>query len=547
METTPPSGTVLVFDSRLRGSERLVVVVAGDDAPLWPVTVLRMKDLLPKLTDVCLVSVGGIETQLRGAAAAMEWSFLALAESSDALALDAAIERHPDARWVHRLSDDIVIGQQYCESLEETFEHALRADVCEVGVVIPTLNVDGFSYRSFLSLRGRTLVDEFRFRFGDCRISAANAAVCRDVRAAEFLWELSRPFDPLVAQFLKRPLGFELSPLPTGGGAMLFQRALWREMGGFASAASENADADTNLFSRFCFEHGRMIVLSHRTFAGHVGYAPQRIAMIAWITARKLNAAGAHADLVAPELAYVAPTGGLNTVAADPVLRQNDRLEAFFNATRRLPLPELRNPDNLAALIGAIGLARDERDLYGADRRYMNRDQYGLAQIPLQLARFLIQASQLQIESFAEVGTFHGYTFATAAIYLSRFNRQFRAVTVEPIFDPAVAPWLRARLSVEFRKGTVDALEGETFDLALIDGHHDYRRVRYDFEQLSPRCRFCALHDINDAYVATSPDNDGGVPRFWQELKAAHPDAVMGEHLDHSQGRRIMGLGLLRM
>ena len=58
-------------------------------------------------------------------------------------------------------------------------------------------------------------------------------------------------------------------------------------------------------------------------------------------------------------------------------------------------------------------------------------------------------------------------------------------------------------------------------DLLFIDGDHSYEGVRRDFELYSPlvgKGGMIALHDI----VPGPPLLVGGVPRFWQELKARY-------------------------
>jgi cephalosporin hydroxylase len=71
-------------------------------------------------------------------------------------------------------------------------------------------------------------------------------------------------------------------------------------------------------------------------------------------------------------------------------------------------------------------------------------------------------------------------------------------------------------------------LEGKPLDLLLVDGDHTYEGVKQDvadYAQLVRPGGIVALHDI----VLGGPGkhgDPGGVPTFWRELKAAHPDAI---------------------
>jgi len=61
-------------------------------------------------------------------------------------------------------------------------------------------------------------------------------------------------------------------------------------------------------------------------------------------------------------------------------------------------------------------------------------------------------------------------------------------------------------------------LEGHKVDFLFIDGDHTYGGVKTDFEMYSSlvgKGGLIAFHDI----VPGPPENVGGVPRFWSEIK----------------------------
>jgi cephalosporin hydroxylase len=85
-------------------------------------------------------------------------------------------------------------------------------------------------------------------------------------------------------------------------------------------------------------------------------------------------------------------------------------------------------------------------------------------------------------------------------------------------------------------------LSGRDIDFLFIDGDHTYEGVKTDFEMYSPlvgKQGIIAFHDI----VPGGWENVGGVPQFWNELKAYYRDKEREIVQDRSQGG--FGIGLL--
>jgi hypothetical protein len=208
---------------------------------------------------------------------------------------------------------------------------------------------------------------------------------------------------------------------------------------------------------------------------------------------------------------------------------------------------DLKRPEFVADCVRHAGLILDRRFLYGSDNRYANTEKVGLWQMPMQLARCLVQLSHYEIASVMDVGTATGWTASIVAAYLSRFNPDLHVVTLDVSDGFECYPAVRQRLPIEFRPGksSKDCV-GEFFDLVFMRADKTYEGCRGDYEAVGGAAPLCALHDINDRFVSAHAANDGGVPRFWKELKsqANTPDEIF-EFLDHSHNERVMGIGLL--
>jgi predicted O-methyltransferase YrrM len=78
-------------------------------------------------------------------------------------------------------------------------------------------------------------------------------------------------------------------------------------------------------------------------------------------------------------------------------------------------------------------------------------------------------------------------------------------------------------------------------DFLLIDGDHTEAGVRRDFKMYSPLVRrdgYIALHDI----VPGRPELSGGVPGFWNELKASRST----QEFVHDWNQGAYGIGVIR-
>jgi cephalosporin hydroxylase len=74
-----------------------------------------------------------------------------------------------------------------------------------------------------------------------------------------------------------------------------------------------------------------------------------------------------------------------------------------------------------------------------------------------------------------------------------------------------------------------DCLDGRSLDVLYLDGDHSYEGIKADFQLYSPLVRAGGLvvfHDIvpdfKTRYGIETASYVGGVPQFWQEIKAAH-------------------------
>lgn len=197
------------------------------------------------------------------------------------------------------------------------------------------------------------------------------------------------------------------------------------------------------------------------------------------------------------------------------------------------PLERLRDPKFVADMVREVGLHQDPKAeaLFGKHNiPYMRVD--GMLQIPEQLADALIYLSDKEIIQYLEIGTFNGLTTAFITAYLTRFQPQFRCMTVDLTRKyNNTNPNLRI-VSV---LGTSDDWRGFVSDLCFIDGDHSMKWVEKDYDNVGLSARIVMFHDIlEDTKIGSHPMD---VKAFWQKRK--RPTSH-----EFTQGGR-MGIGIL--
>lgn len=264
---------------RRRGSDRLLYVLAGYKPHLWDVTLARLERHVPADVDVCLVTPGKPTPQpLADLAERCGWSTLTTTANHVALAQNKTVAAHPDARWIYKLDEDIVVGAGFCEDLLAAHEHVVADGRYRPGFVAPLINVNGFSYVDFLEFRG--LLGEYAERFGPPLRTSTDSPVVDDAAAARWIWERSLPFDEVAAAFRARPAGYSTVPHRFSIGAILLERSFWSEIGGFLVRPPQGTlGVDEGHICKQCVDRSRVMCVTDDVFAGHFAYGPQDRAM----------------------------------------------------------------------------------------------------------------------------------------------------------------------------------------------------------------------------------------------------------------------------
>ncbi len=265
------------FLDRSTGSDRLVMILAGWKEALWPATLARIARFAPAGPaglDVCLVCPGRRSDALDRWAANHGWSVLTTASRRPGLGLNLAVARHPQARWLFKLDEDIVIGEGFFDRLIAGHQRIEDEGSYRLGFLAPLLNLNGHGYVPFLRLVGQDRA--FAERFQGLPRACGGIPVFHDAAAARFIWEVSLPFDGTAELAQARPWEWSAIPHRFSIGAILVRRDRLLALGGFRrSLLGPILGHDEDRLCTACMIHSLIMACDHGVFAGHLGFAPQ--------------------------------------------------------------------------------------------------------------------------------------------------------------------------------------------------------------------------------------------------------------------------------
>lgn len=218
---------------------------------------------------------------------------------------------------------------------------------------------------------------------------------------------------------------------------------------------------------------------------------------------------------------------------------RNKNILAVRNLIGCLDMESLRNPEVVANLVRAFGIVKRQPP-FGEDEIFKNNtpSEGGIYQVPDQIAEALVYLSKFNIDSYLEVGIFHGGNFLFVSDYLSRFNPNIKCIGIDLIkeyLNDEIDSVIKSEDRYEFHRETSFNFIGKRFALVFIDGNHALRWVRKDWENVGQYADICMFHDIDE------PRCKGPV-YFWKELKKSFPDRKAVEFISKEP---LCGIGVI--
>ena len=104
--TTYSSGEHTFID-REKNSDELLVILAGYKKFVWESVFPRLKRSVPEHMDVVLVTSGLVNEELQVLCKNYGWSYISTVRNNVSLAINIAITRFPQAKYIYKIDEDI--------------------------------------------------------------------------------------------------------------------------------------------------------------------------------------------------------------------------------------------------------------------------------------------------------------------------------------------------------------------------------------------------------------------------------------------------------
>lgn len=264
------------FINRSKDKKKLLIILAGYQEFYWNVLLERVNKYTNNDVDICVVIPGSPhKNTLKEICEKYNWSYLYSKHDRLGLVQNIAINLHPNAEFIIKIDEDIVVCKNYFENMIDAYNKVKISTRNKVGIVAPLINVNGYSYIPFLESIDK--IKDYDKKFGRAIYSCTNEKVHLDSDAAIYLWENSIPFDK-TAELIKQKNNGKISICPHrySIGMILFKRSFWEEMNMFEVGKDEELGLEERQICEYCNRTSQVIVIAEDVFIGHLGFGKQK-------------------------------------------------------------------------------------------------------------------------------------------------------------------------------------------------------------------------------------------------------------------------------
>lgn len=280
-----PFAEKYVFDNRSHDAENLIMVLMGFQPYYWDGVIERVKrnvEQFDETIDVCLcVPCGASENVpqiVRDLARVNNFSYLYIEDDLLAQVQNTAIKLHPNAKWIFKIDEDIIISDNYFNKMKKTWSRATHESYYPIGFVSPLINLNAGGFRIFLESIDQW--NDFSARFPSQHYWSGDMLgdyVHKNTSVAMYIWEKSVPFDDVAKSIDETNRGeYSICPIRMSIGAIMFTRDKWEEWKYFEVAGIGAMGREEEQICAHTINNMQVIIIAEDVFAGHLGFYWQK-------------------------------------------------------------------------------------------------------------------------------------------------------------------------------------------------------------------------------------------------------------------------------
>lgn len=263
----------------------MLIIIAGFQNYYWKEVFARVSESQKTFLDgidVCICNPGqkGAREELSDYAQKYGWSYLELNEDRLARAQNVAIKIHPNAKYIFKIDEDILLSKDYFTRMMAAYQRAEPELSCRLGFMAPLINLNGYCSKIFLETIGE--FQDYEKNFGKYYIGLSENVMPidgpqRNAEVGPYIWSKTVPFDKIAKDVAEKNKGiFSICPIRFSIGAILFSRDFWDEIDGFQCGLDGMIGTEEEQMNAYCMVYQQAIVVAHDILVGHLGFYTQK-------------------------------------------------------------------------------------------------------------------------------------------------------------------------------------------------------------------------------------------------------------------------------
>lgn len=259
------------FINRSGEKEKLLIVLAGYKEFLWESVFERIRKYVPEDFDVCVMTAGYESLALEELCEKESWSYLYTVENKLSVTQNITIKVHPNAKWIFKIDEDILITPGLFDELMDTYHFVSEEGKHAIGFVAPIMAVNSYGYRSVLE--STSMLEEYEQKYGAAVLG--RGPITSDPDVAEYLWDKTLPINAFAEKVRRAEQKYSICYHRYSIGCILLPRNIWQAMGGFKTAPEGVLGVDEEYLCTWCMNRAYAFVIAQRAYAGHFAYGHQ--------------------------------------------------------------------------------------------------------------------------------------------------------------------------------------------------------------------------------------------------------------------------------